>query len=268
MRRPAAVDQRRTPVAGFPSQAAACVALADAGQSPKDIAATIGRDINHVRAALRRVRVPAGARTFLLPLQLGHALRAPAAARGVAVAELAEQLLDVIIATTCSTRCSANRRPVVAKAKAHPGQLGFVFDPPPPATGRGVPGRARAAHLPHRGHDPQQRQPVAVIAARVSELLDEPVSKEMLDAYASPAREEHKVPMSRGSGARGGDGAPRPAGPAAPRDRRGAAGRRGGAHRAPRPPRPANRTTQSGAPADRRHGSAHPIGGMDGKPGD
>jgi len=36
-----------------------------------------------------------------------------------------------------------------------------------------------------------------VIAAEMSELLDETVSKEMLDAYASPARTEHKVPMSR-----------------------------------------------------------------------
>jgi len=36
-----------------------------------------------------------------------------------------------------------------------------------------------------------------VIAAEMSDILGETVSKEMLDAYASPARTEHKVPMSR-----------------------------------------------------------------------
>lgn len=37
----------------------------------------------------------------------------------------------------------------------------------------------------------------SVIAAEMSDLLDEEVSKGMLDAYASPAREDHKVPLSR-----------------------------------------------------------------------
>jgi hypothetical protein len=36
-----------------------------------------------------------------------------------------------------------------------------------------------------------------VIAALMSDLLDEEVSRPMLDAYASPAREGHKVPLSR-----------------------------------------------------------------------
>lgn len=35
------------------------------------------------------------------------------------------------------------------------------------------------------------------IAAEMSELLDEEISRAMLDAYASPARDGHKVPMSR-----------------------------------------------------------------------
>ena len=35
------------------------------------------------------------------------------------------------------------------------------------------------------------------IAARMSELLGEPISKLMLDAYASRARTDHKMPMSR-----------------------------------------------------------------------
>jgi hypothetical protein len=42
--------------------------------------------------------------------------------------------------------------------------------------------------------DPRSRE---VIAAEMSVLLDEEVSKAMLDAYASPAREGHKVPFSR-----------------------------------------------------------------------
>ena len=86
----------------------------------------------------------------------------------------------------------------MAKAKPHPGQLGFVFEAPKPATGE-----AALAGLEQRicrtvgtvlASDPRSR---AVIAAEVSELLDERVSKEMLDAYSSPARDDHRVPMSR-----------------------------------------------------------------------
>jgi len=36
-----------------------------------------------------------------------------------------------------------------------------------------------------------------VIAAKMSDALGEPISRAMLDAYSSPARTEHKVPMSR-----------------------------------------------------------------------
>lgn len=36
-----------------------------------------------------------------------------------------------------------------------------------------------------------------VIAAEVSDLLGEDVTKAMLDAYASPAREDHRMPLSR-----------------------------------------------------------------------
>ena len=77
-------------------------------------------------------------------------------------------------------------------------QLGFVFDPPEPAS---MP--AELAGLERqicRGvgtilqDEPRSRE---LIAAAMSELLDEDVSKAMLDAYASAAREGHKVPMSR-----------------------------------------------------------------------
>lgn len=84
------------------------------------------------------------------------------------------------------------------KAKAHPGQLGFVFEAPSPASAP-----AQLAGLERQicrtvgtilASDPRSRE---VIAAEMSVLLDEDVTKSMLDAYASPAREEHKVPMSR-----------------------------------------------------------------------
>jgi len=86
----------------------------------------------------------------------------------------------------------------MAKAKPHPAQLGFVFDPPPPATGAaclaGIEQRICRTVGTILASDGRAR---AVIAAEMSELLDETVSKEMLDAYASPARTEHKVPMCR-----------------------------------------------------------------------
>ena len=84
------------------------------------------------------------------------------------------------------------------KAKAHPDQLGFTFNTPKPASGpaalAGLEQRICRAAATVLNSDSRAR---AVIAAEMSELLDEPVSKEMLDAYASPARTEHKVPMSR-----------------------------------------------------------------------
>jgi hypothetical protein len=84
------------------------------------------------------------------------------------------------------------------KAKPHPGQLGFVFDAPPPATGA-----AALAGIEQRISRTvgsilnTEDRPREVIAAEMSVLLDEDVSRAMLDAYASPARIEHKVPMSR-----------------------------------------------------------------------
>ena len=40
-------------------------------------------------------------------------------------------------------------------------------------------------------------RPREVVAAEMSVLLGEEVSRAMLDAYSSPAREGHRVPMSR-----------------------------------------------------------------------
>jgi hypothetical protein len=84
------------------------------------------------------------------------------------------------------------------KAKAHPDQLGFTFVPPTPASGiaalAGLEQRICRTAATILNSDARSR---AVLAAEMSELLDETISKEMLDAYASPARLDHRVPMSR-----------------------------------------------------------------------
>lgn len=84
------------------------------------------------------------------------------------------------------------------KARAHPNQLGFGFGPPVAATGP-----AALAGLEQRicrsvgtmlASDGRHRE---LIAADMSLLLDDEVSRSMLDAYSSPGRHDHKVPMSR-----------------------------------------------------------------------
>lgn len=84
------------------------------------------------------------------------------------------------------------------KAKIHLDQLGFEFEPPKPARGAaalaGLERRINEAVGSILNSDPRSRP---VLAALVSELLDEDVTRSMLDAYASPAREDHKIPASR-----------------------------------------------------------------------
>lgn len=84
------------------------------------------------------------------------------------------------------------------KAKAHPGQLGFDWNVPVPAQGEGALAgferRVNALVGTILASDPRSRYD---IAARMSELLDEDISKSMLDAYSSPARDDHRVPFSR-----------------------------------------------------------------------
>jgi hypothetical protein len=86
----------------------------------------------------------------------------------------------------------------MAKARPHPGQLGFTFDPPVAAMGEaclaGLERRISGVVATILNSDARPR---AVLAAEMSVMLDEEVSRAMLDAYASPARTEHKVPMSR-----------------------------------------------------------------------
>lgn len=84
------------------------------------------------------------------------------------------------------------------KAKAHPDQMGFDFEAPAPKSGV-----AELAGLERRICETvgtilaSDRRPREIIAAEISVLLDEDISRAMLDAYSSPARTEHRVPMSR-----------------------------------------------------------------------
>ena len=81
---------------------------------------------------------------------------------------------------------------------AHPNQLGFTFEAPQPASApaelAGLERQVSRAVAAMLKDDPRARE---VIAAEVSLLLEEDVSRFMLDAYSSPARPEHKVPASR-----------------------------------------------------------------------
>lgn len=84
------------------------------------------------------------------------------------------------------------------KAKAHPGQMGFDFTAPAPAKGvaelAGLERQINETVATILNSDPRDRW---AIAAEVSKLLDQDVSKSMLDAYSSPARTDHNVPACR-----------------------------------------------------------------------
>lgn len=84
------------------------------------------------------------------------------------------------------------------KAKAHPGQLPFDFAAPAPAKGVAeLAGLERQINAMVGTILASDGRPREVIAAEMSVLLDDHVSKAMLDAYSSPARPDHKVPASR-----------------------------------------------------------------------
>lgn len=87
----------------------------------------------------------------------------------------------------------------MAKARrSHPDQIGFDF-----ATPRAASAPASLAGLERQICEQvgvilnSDSRPRELIAAEMSILLGEDVSRAMLDAYSSPAREMHKVPMSR-----------------------------------------------------------------------
>ncbi len=86
----------------------------------------------------------------------------------------------------------------MAKAKPHPDQMALPLTEP----------RASTAPAALAGLDARISRSVGtilascgrpreVIAAEMSVLLDDEISRAMLDAYSSPARSDHRVPMSR-----------------------------------------------------------------------
>ena len=86
----------------------------------------------------------------------------------------------------------------MGKAKPHPGQLGFDFTAPAPATGvAALAGLERRICATVGTILASANRPREIIAAEMSVLLDEEVSRAMLDAYSSPARIDHRVPMNR-----------------------------------------------------------------------
>lgn len=89
----------------------------------------------------------------------------------------------------------------MAKARASADQIAFSFDAPQPASAPGElsgldarVARTVAEALKDAGAVGQDR---ALIAARMTVLLDDEVSKAMLDAYASPARDGHNISFGR-----------------------------------------------------------------------
>ncbi|MAM39313.1 MAG: hypothetical protein CL949_15740 [Erythrobacter sp.] len=86
----------------------------------------------------------------------------------------------------------------MAKAPSHPNQIAFCFDPPSAPSGEaalaGFERRTNVFVGEMLNSDDRDRY---AIAAEVSKLLGSDVSKAMLDAYSSPAREDHKVPFTR-----------------------------------------------------------------------
>lgn len=86
----------------------------------------------------------------------------------------------------------------MAKKSASADQFAFTFDAPQPATLpaalAGMDARIARTVAEVLKHDDRDR---LVIAAEMSVLLDEEVTKLMLDAYASPARDGHNISFAR-----------------------------------------------------------------------
>lgn len=80
------------------------------------------------------------------------------------------------------------------KARAHPDQLGFTFAEPVARSGAaGLAGLEAMICTTVGSILASDSRPREIIAAEMSILLGEDVSKSMLDAYSSPARTEHRV---------------------------------------------------------------------------
>lgn len=87
----------------------------------------------------------------------------------------------------------------MAQPKTHPDQFGFVFDAPINASAAGeLAGMERMiceAVGEVLNSDGRRREVIAVEMAAL--LDDDTVTRAILDAYASPAKDQHRVPMSR-----------------------------------------------------------------------
>lgn len=86
----------------------------------------------------------------------------------------------------------------MAKSRPAANQFAFTFDAPQPATLpaalAGIDARIARTVAEILKEDDRDR---SVIAAQMTVLLAEEVSKAMLDAYASPARDGHNISFSR-----------------------------------------------------------------------
>lgn len=86
----------------------------------------------------------------------------------------------------------------MAKAKPHPAQMAFDYKSPVPASGvaalAGLERRICAMAGTLLATDGRPRE---IIAAEMSVVLDEDITRAMLDSYSSPGRPDHRVPMSR-----------------------------------------------------------------------
>lgn len=87
----------------------------------------------------------------------------------------------------------------MAKHRASPNQADLFagmphVDPTVPASLSGSPFQTAKAVSEILKEDPRSRE---VIAAEMSVLLQQDVSKAMLDAYASPGREDHNISFDR-----------------------------------------------------------------------
>lgn len=86
----------------------------------------------------------------------------------------------------------------MGKAKPHPDQMGFAFEAPQAATGEaslaGLDAMISRTVGQILNSDTRTRE---VIAAEMTVLLGDEVSRAMLDAYASPARTSHSISATR-----------------------------------------------------------------------
>lgn len=84
------------------------------------------------------------------------------------------------------------------RSSINPNQLGFTFDPPSPALAEAdLAGLDRVIAAAVATGLKEDRRSRPEIAGAMTNLLDEEVTKLMLDAYASEARDNHNISAAR-----------------------------------------------------------------------